>query len=328
MPCFYPKQCWHGKEFWPSGKRKLVFTEKQAYQPDVYFHIPCRRCQYCKIKAARSKSIQCIHEAEQHEDNCFITLTYAPENLPKGGSLHYEHMRDFIKRLRKHVWRYEDDRKIKYFYGGEYGEKTFRPHYHALLFNYDFPDKEPLTMRKNHVLYKSDLLSRLWPHGHSSVGSLTFESAGYVARYCMKKIHGDDANDHYKSVDKETGEVFDLVPEKCISSKYLGKDWFDKYWCDVYGDVYSYDYNVRGDIEHFVKDFITFDGNSYAPSRAYDQWFEKSYPEQFELVKEVRAHRALKLEDDDSYNLDRLRVKEKVFANKINRLVRNLEISY
>ena len=42
-----------------------------------------------------------------------------------------------MKRLRKKY-----GSKIRFFQCGEYGELYGRPHYHACLLNFDFPDKE------------------------------------------------------------------------------------------------------------------------------------------------------------------------------------------
>ena len=66
-----------------------------------------------------------------------------------------------------------------------------RPHYHACIFNYDFPDKVPYKVTpQGHVLYVSKQLSRLWPFGFSTIGDLSWQSAAYTARYVMKKRNG------------------------------------------------------------------------------------------------------------------------------------------
>jgi len=84
-----------------------------------------------------------------------------------------------------------------FFHCGEYGSKTGRPHYHACIFKYDFPDKVFYTERNGYKLFTSQILQDLWtdpsdglPYGYCSVGSLTFESAAYVARYILKKVNG------------------------------------------------------------------------------------------------------------------------------------------
>ena len=85
-----------------------------------------------------------------HEDNCFITLTYDDENIPWDGSLNKQHFQAFMKRLRWH----NKEKKIRYFHVGEYGEQLSRPHYHALIFNHDFDDKETVdSERRNEVIH-------------------------------------------------------------------------------------------------------------------------------------------------------------------------------
>lgn len=191
MPCYSPLKGWRSKTVNESGKRSVVFNRKDAYV-DLPVEIPCGQCIGCRLERSRAWAVRCIHEAKLHDQNCFLTLTYSPENLPPSGSLQKDHIQKFFKRFRKKI----APLKLRYFYCGEYGEKLQRPHYHAIIFGYDFPDKK-LLRRGQHPLYTSEILSQLWPFGLSSIGSVTFESAAYVARYVTKKVTGDKAADHY-----------------------------------------------------------------------------------------------------------------------------------
>jgi len=134
-----------------------------------------------------------MHEASLHERNCFITLTYDDAHLPVGGSLVPEHFVLFMKRLR---FKYGDG--IRFFHCGEYGERLGRPHHHCLLFNHDFSDKVVLRGSGVSQLFSSVELDGLWPYGFSSIGTCTFQSAGYIARYTLKKVKGPGAVYHYK----------------------------------------------------------------------------------------------------------------------------------
>jgi len=173
-----------------------------------------------------------MHEAQMHEDNCFVTLTYKDEEIPRGQQLYPRHHQLFMKKLRK-----AHGKGIRFYHCGEYGERTLRPHYHSCLFNYR-PD-DLVVLRKTaqgHVLYTSKSLEKIWGLGHVTIGELTFESAAYTARYVMKKRFGDDQEAYYSWFDRD-GVIHPGVPEYTTMSRNpgLGTKWLDKYSSDVYG---------------------------------------------------------------------------------------------
>ena len=135
-----------------------------------------------------------------------------------------------MKRLRK------TGVEARYFHCGEYGDQTGRPHYHACLFGHAFPDREKWAVRKGNPVWRSDELERLWPYGNSEIGSLTFESAAYVARYVTKKVTGRDADSHYERLDPSTGELVQIEPEFATMSRRpgIGSGWFEKFGTDVF----------------------------------------------------------------------------------------------
>ena len=150
-----------------------------------------------------------------HEENSFVTLTYSDEHLPDGGRLVLDDFQRFFKRLRKRV-----GVPVRYYHCGEYGETFGRPHYHACIFGYGFPDRVLWSYSNGQPLYSSKELSDLWPYGHALIGEVTFDSAAYVARYIMKKVNGDRADEHYRRVDLDTGEIYQLPPEYTTMSRY------------------------------------------------------------------------------------------------------------
>lgn len=113
-------------------------------------------------------------ESQAHGDNCFITLTYAPDTLPSDGSLNKKHLQDWLKRFRKAI----EPLKVRYYACGEYGEQTFRPHYHAILFGVG-------------VQFQS-LIQQTWKLGFIQVGDVTVQSAAYVSGYVTKKLRSSD----------------------------------------------------------------------------------------------------------------------------------------
>jgi len=171
-----------------------------------------------------------MHEASLHQSNSFVTLTYDDQHYVP--TLIYSHFQDFMKRLRK------KRPDLRFYMAGEYGGKLGRPHFHALLFNCAFPDMYQIRGGAN-PLFRSPFLESKWTAGFSSIGAVTFESAAYVARYCLPKINGDLADKHYQLpapwIDPDTGEIHThRHPEfNHMSLKNaVGRDWLRLYWSD------------------------------------------------------------------------------------------------
>lgn len=303
MPCYSPLQAWRSRDVNPGGKRSLVFKKEQGLDGSE-LEVPCGQCRGCRLERSRQWAVRCVHEASLYEDNCFITLTYNDDNLPADWSLDKKHFQDFMKRLRKRI----EPRKVRYFHCGEYGEENGRPHYHACLFNWDPPDKVLWSVRDGVKLYRSAMLEELWPFGHSTVGEVTFESAAYVARYVMKKVTGDKADEHYKFVDADTGELYTVIPEYTTMSRRpgIGAGWFDKYKDDCY-----------------PSDSVIIRGREVQPPKYYDARFGEIDPEGLEEVKSVRKEAMLKV-DDKEKGLFRLRTKENVKKAQLKFLKRTL----
>jgi len=236
MPCYTPLTAYRSVLPGPSGKPSITFNRKQGYV-DLPITLPCGQCVGCRLERSRQWAIRCVHEAQMHDANSFITLTYDQEHLPPDGSLNLREFQLFMKKLRKFL-----GFPIRFFHCGEYGDKQGRPHYHALIFGYDFPDKTVWDRRDEIILYRSKTLEKLWPIGFSTIGEVTFESAAYCARYIMKKITGQSAWEHYTTWDPDTGEVLATrTPEYTTMSRGgkdgqggIGRSWLDKYEHDVY----------------------------------------------------------------------------------------------
>lgn len=117
-------------------------------------------------------------------------------------------------------------------------------------------------------------LDRLWSKGSTVIGDLTFESAAYTARYCMKKITGDQAESHYEHVDKQTGECTQLKPEYTTMSRRpgIGKPWLDKFLSDVY-----------------PSDEVISRGYPAQPPTFYDSQYELEHPEFMKQIKRLES---------------------------------------
>jgi len=236
-----------------------------------------------------------------YEDNCFITLTYSDENLPAVGSLVPDHLQLFMKRLRDFSTR-SRGRSLRFYACGEYGDQFGRPHYHGLLFDFDFSDKYFWkTTEGGQRLYRSPRLEKLWPLGDSYIGAVTFDSAAYVARYCVKKITGEMSAEHYHRIDPD-GRSHWLVPEFGRMSQSLGKPWLEKFHTDVYNS-----------------DFVLMNGHKMLPPKAYDRWMEINYPTDLQRVQRDRQHkffvdRASRLLES---TYDRYSLKEEISSSRL-----------
>lgn len=223
--------------------------------------VRCRKCLSCRLHYGSTWSNRIVQEASMHKANCVVTLTYSPENLPEGGALRYRDVQLFLKRFRKaHA-----GASIMYLVVGEYGDQGGRPHYHMIVFGLDFEDKSYWQKSASgSKLWKSAELDRLWGLGHTVVGEVDKESADYVGRYAVKKVTGDLAEIHYRRVDLETGEIYQLPPEFLHCSKGrarpgeeqggrgIGARWLKRYWSDVFpGDRIVH----RGGFESAVPDY-------------------------------------------------------------------------
>lgn len=262
MPCYHPIRGWKSKRVGPSGKRAFTVSRSEAYI-DLPMTVSCGQCIGCRIRRSQEWALRCVHEAQLHDENSFITLTYNDKNLPADGSLHVDHFQKFMKRFRK---KYEPT-PIRFFHCGEYGPKLGRPHYHAAIFGFDFPDKILWQENRGNRLYRSPDLESLWPYGYSSIGALTFQSAAYVARYIMKKHCGPNADEIYQG----------RQPEYVTMSRRpgIGKKWFDQFGSDV-----------------FPSDEIVFNGRKFKPPRFYDNLYEVTNPNEMTDIKFDRVKQA------------------------------------
>lgn len=281
-------------------KKDELVSRFKARVGSAYIALPCGQCHGCRLERSRQWAVRCLHEASQHNENCYITLTYDDEHLPTDGSLRYQDFQRFMKYLRK-----ECGNGIRFYMAGEYGDIYQRPHYHACIFGYNFKDLVYIGKSEaGFPLYKSDFLARLWKHGYSSVGALTFESAAYVARYIMKKQSGIGALD-VRTLNYATGEVDIRKPEFNNMSRRpgIGRTWFDKYFKDV-----------------FPNDQVIINNKVAKPPKYYDTLLKTNDLDMSEIVKFYRVQDAVK--QSEHTTPARLAVREQVSLANSNRYKR------
>lgn len=274
---------WKSKSKTALGKRAVTFRKHEGYK-DLPLNLPCGKCYGCRLNKSREWALRCAHESEMHTENSFITLTYDEKSLPTIGQLPTLQPNDFVnfmKRLRK------NSGKILFFHCGEYGELDGRPHHHALLFGRSFPDQYYWRKSGDYNLYRSPELEKLWTYGHSEIGEVSFESAGYIARYTLKMKDNlrEGQVKEYLTMSRRPG---------------IGKTWLQKYMSDVY-----------------PSDQVVTRYGIYKPPRYYD----KQLGEQQQL--QLQTTRQAKLTDEQRSGARNM-AREQILKSRANLRRRNL----
>lgn len=185
-------------QFLPRGIFNLYYSELDATgfpADEILFRVPCRKCLGCLSDRRRSWTERVSFESKQYKKNSFITLTYNEENLPP--TLLRRHYQLFMKRLRERC-RASGRPSPRMFYRGEYGDRKGRPHFHAILLNYEPPDLKLLWYTRGkgtrYRVYKlgmvpvssSEELTECWKCGHVFHEPVSRGSIHYVANYLDK----------------------------------------------------------------------------------------------------------------------------------------------
>lgn len=248
--------------------------------------VPCGHCLGCTAERAAEWAARATHEAQLHDRNIFITLTYSDDHLPTG--LDPPALQRFLKRLRKRATTdstiQTDGTGIRFLACGEYGDTTQRPHYHAILYNCDLADKH----KCGKDLYESDTLTKLWPYGANRIGAVTPASAAYVAKYQMKS----------RNIDHITpdGEVLQRPFLRMSRRPGIGAGWLEKY---------------SDDLQH---GYLVANGVKRKIPRAYIKRLQK---ERAQLAEEI-MHRAYKRATDKGETpTERREAREKIMEHNL-----------
>lgn len=295
-----------------------------------YITLPCGHCAGCRMAYSKQWSARCMAELQYHDSAAFLTLTYNTEHLPvnaygddengeaiKSTSLRKRELQLFIKRLRRSF----PDQQLRYFACGEYGsaEKTFRPHYHLIVFGLKLDDLvffKRDTRGYNH--YTSESVSRIWTDpktgeskGFVDVEEVNDKTCAYVARYTLKKLYGKEAW-YY--------ERMNLEPPFLLMSRRPG-----------IGKLY-YDENKEKLLEFPELIFSTDKGGKkFALPKYFLDKLLLDFPEEAGKIKEARKTAAeaqieIELSKTDLDMLEYLAVKESEFEQRIN-ILKNRDLS-
>lgn len=258
---------------------------------DRPLELPCGQCLSCRMVRTRDWGIRGYHESQMHPKSCFLTLTYNDINLPFDHSVDVDHWQRFAKKVRKRLG------PFRYLHCGEYGDDNHRPHYHALCFGIDFAhDRVPIPGTKNPA-WNSPSLNALWGYGFTQISDVTFSSAAYVAGYCIKKVNGRLAEDHYTRVCPHSGETWKVKPDYATMSRRpgLATSWFNKYSSEVYPD-----------------DFVVINGKKLRPPKFYDKRLQNDNPELWKDVQNKRKQHSQTPDQQWNNSEERLRIRETV----------------
>lgn len=320
MACYHPLKAWPVGVNPESGKTKYVVTGQDtldvASKTGDPIQVPCGKCVGCRLSYSRQWADRCVLESLYHPFNYFITLTYDDEHVPgtfygdefgeaiDAYTLDKRDLQLFFKSLRNNF----GNNSFRYFACGEYGEETFRPHYHILLFaDFEITDLVSFRFERGNWYYKSDTISRIWHRGNILVGEMTWESAAYTARYCMKKINGLSGKDY---------EFFNMVPEFTVMSRRpgIGYQYYQDHKLEIYSNLSFSIATPKG-------------GKKLRPSKFYDRMFDLDDPAAMQDIKKQRMESAVaamdrKLSETDLDYQSYLAVEEAAVLDRTKKLIR------
>lgn len=224
MSCYHPLQ---GARL-PNGTVKIfaqLSTALKNYQGEI-LKIPCGRCVGCRLDYASDWADRMCIESKLRDHSWFVTLTYDDEHVPYTDdlcqTLKPKDMTDFLKRYRRAI----EPEKISYYYSGEYGTQTLRPHYHMILFGSSIYDLELYQKSPNGVYYKSKWFDSIWQKGNCIITEFSWQTASYTARYVLKKL----------GMPKEHWDHVSIYPEfsRCSRRPAIGRRYFDQFYEEIY----------------------------------------------------------------------------------------------
>lgn len=267
-----------------------------------YIEIPCGQCAGCRLDYSRQWADRCMLEMKGHDQSWFVTLTYDDDHLPQNNfiikdtgecgtvsTLVKDDLRQFIKNLRYHYGQRQFEREFgrpcrkgertskaenvsfRFFACGEYGDRSFRPHYHLIIFGLILDSSDLVFYKKSEIdysYYNVPWIQDVWKKGYVVVAPATWETCAYTARYVMKKQKGSG---------KALYDLYNFAPEFTLMSRKpgIGRKFFD----DRGAAIFDTDYISVG----------TKDGSKKIyPSRYYKRLFDQIDPERYEDWKNMR----------------------------------------
>lgn len=250
MACHEPVSAWLFN--CPEGRSVSFRVPKSGDSSFEPVSLPCGKCLGCLADRAMAWSIRAYLESTMWRRNSFITLTYDDDHLPPDNKISKKSLQDFFKRVRKKY-------TVRYLACGEYGSRTRRPHYHALIFGHDFRCPDEYVVNANGDLCSPDL-EQFWKLGQSLVTPLSLGTCMYVCGYVQKKVG-----------DPDSFPLFSKNPP-------IGKPWFDEHYENVYR-----------------LGFVTIEGKKFPLPPQFFEWDNSSHMDilKFDRMSRARERAAL-----------------------------------
>lgn len=329
MSCYHPIPAYQHKTARreETGKKVITFKDMSRNSAWEEIQLPCGQCIGCRLDYSREWANRIVMEASQYKENYFLTLTYDPEHVPIGSAVNLEtgeltqgltlvpkDLVDFMKRLRRH-WEYNYHWQGIRFYGcGEYGSQTERPHYHICVMNFPIKEKNLTKLfvnKSGDTIYDCEEIKKIWGKGLISVGTVTWDSAAYVARYMLKKQKGPEADQYYRSQGK--------APEftRMSNRPGIGAGYYEQ----NKERIYEYDSITLPKRRTSI---------TVKPPAYFDKLYDLDDPENLEKIKEERAktakrNEALKDRATTLYPWQRRTVEENRKKEQLKKLPRTLD---
>lgn len=321
----------------PRAGQYLVYSYMEHREPylDPYtgeyieeITIGCGKCVGCFLDKSREWAVRISCEASEYpeESNWFATLTYANAgdalrrptfNDDDAMVLDKTHPTLWFKSIREGYNRYFGDMPdfnadvgLRYYLAGEYGDHSYRPHYHVCMLNFPLPDVELIgRTATGNQLFRSPYLDRKWQRGHITLGRLTYKSAAYAARYCMKKANGLTSAQY---------ESIGLEPEYTVMSRRpgIGYHYINENGARIYSTDSVVLPSTRGK-----------SANANKPPKYFDDKYALIDPSAVAKAKAKRAEvaeimRDLKLSETDLDEIDYMDLQERTINERAKKLIR------
>lgn len=158
--------------------------------------VNCGYCRACRANYTSQWKLRLMYELDNWNDASFVTLTFSDDYLlahHRSSELNKKDLQNFFKRLRFYMMD-----NIKYYAVGEYGSRTKRGHYHAIIFGVSpYIEAHREAVKCAWLPRCEDWQFDVSRGVKSAIAPVTPEDIAYVTGYVQKKLSGPLAEKEY-----------------------------------------------------------------------------------------------------------------------------------